>query len=241
MISKNEVKYIQSLCHKKTRDEENAFVVEGTKMVTELLRSNFTIKKIYAVKDFMAEMQYSSVFHEVSDMELKKISRLETPNQAVAIVEKKSFSDKISCKQIILALDGIQDPGNMGTLIRIADWFGLTQIVASEASVDCYNSKVVQATMGSIFRVKVQYQNLENFLSGCNGKIYGALLQGKNIQQHSGISEGVLIIGNESKGIREHIKPYISEALAIPAFGKAESLNAAVAAGIILSHLIKAR
>lgn len=239
MLSKNEVKYIQSLYHKKMRDEKNVFVVEGAKIVTELLRSNFIIKKIYAVKNFIAEMPCSSAFCEVSDMELKKISRLETPNQAVAIVGKKSFSEPVFLNQIILALDGIQDPGNMGTIIRTADWFGLQQIVASEDSADCYNPKVVQATMGSIFRVSVQYKNLENFLSDCKVKTYGALLQGKNIWQQPSIAEGVLVIGNESKGIRENIKPYIGEALAIPAFGKAESLNAAVATGIILSHLIK--
>jgi TrmH family RNA methyltransferase len=127
----------------------------------------------------------------------------------------------------------------MGTIIRIADWFGLQQIVASDDSADCYNPKTIQATMGSIFRVNVRYKNLEDFLSSYSKKIYGALLQGKDIRHQPAVSEGVLVIGNESKGIRENIKPYIHEALAIPAFGKAESLNAAVATGIILSHLIK--
>ncbi|ANI88239.1 hypothetical protein A9P82_02320 [Arachidicoccus ginsenosidimutans] len=239
MISKNEIKYIQSLYHKKTRDKENVFIVEGQKMVTELFQSNFGIKKVYATEKYVVPEWYSSAVTMISDIELGKMSRLETPNQVLAVVEKKQQQQRIDTEQIILALDGIQDPGNLGTIIRIADWFGIQQIVASQDSADCYNPKTVQATMGSIFRVDVQYLDLNNFLSQSKTKILGALLNGNNVLQHSSISKGILVIGNESKGIRENIKPYINEAVSIPAFGKAESLNAAVATGIILSHLIK--
>ncbi len=239
MISKNEIKYIQSLYHKKTRDEENVFVVEGPKLVDELLKSNFSIKKIYAIASDWLESTNHAAVQQITEIELARISRLETPNQVITIAEKKILKD-IDCKdQITLMLDGIQDPGNLGTIIRIADWFGIKQIIASEDSVDCYNPKSVQSTMGSIFRVDVHYKNLEDFLSDNKMKVYGALLNGENIQNHASISEGILVIGNESNGIRKNILTYLEERLTIPSFGKAESLNAAVATGIILSHLVK--
>jgi len=140
---------------------------------------------------------------------------------------------------ITLALDGIQDPGNMGTLIRIADWFGINTILASEDSVEVYNPKVIQSTMGSFIRVKVGYGNLSHLLSDAAIPIFGALLEGASVYNQSPIAEGVLLIGNESKGIHTELLPYISAPIHIPRIGGAESLNAAVAAGILLSHLIK--
>lgn len=239
MISKNEIKYIQTLYHKKTRDEENVFVAEGPKLIEELLHSNFTVRKLYAESQWLEKHRQTEAV-EVSPAELKKISRLETPNQALAIVEKKKQNDNISFKnQITLALDGIQDPGNFGTIIRIADWFGVRQIVASEDCVDCYNPKTVQSTMGSIFRINVFYKPLEKCLHESGVTVFGALLNGRNIQHTAPVEEAILVVGNESKGIRKNILPYISQNLTIPAFGQAESLNAAVATGIILSHLLK--
>lgn len=239
MISKNEIKYIQTLYHKKTRDEENVFVAEGPKLIEELLHSNLTVKKIYALRQWLEKHPQTGAV-EISPAELEKISRLETPNQALAIVEKKKQAGNISFKnQLTLALDGIQDPGNFGTIVRIADWFGIRQVIASEDCVDCYNPKTVQATMGSLFRVDVFYTSLEKCLRESDVTVFGALLNGENVQHTMPVEEGILVIGNESKGIRENILPYVSKSLTIPAFGRAESLNAAVAAGIILSHLVK--
>lgn len=240
MISKNEIKYIQTLYHKKTRDEENVFVAEGPKLAEELLHSNFTVRKIYALSKWI-EKHPQIAATEITPEELEKISRLDTPNQTLAIIEKKKQdSNNVSfTKQITLALDGIQDPGNFGTIIRIADWFGIRQVIASEDCVDCYNPKTVQSTMGSIFRVNVFYTNLEKCLSESNAPVFGALLNGENVQHATPAEEGILVIGNESKGIRENILPYITQSLTIPAFGQAESLNAAVATGIILSHLVQ--
>lgn len=240
MLSKNEIKYIQSLSHKKTRDESGVFIAEGVKLVNELLQSNIAIKKIYATEEWSGEHQYIPDIIIVKEEELKKISALSTPNNVVAIaVQKRLIKEPLLKNKITLALDGIQDPGNLGTIIRIADWFGIEQIVASIDTADVYNSKVVQSTMGSIIRVHVWYKELEGWLKNVEVKIFGALLNGENIYATQKIDEGVLIIGNESKGIRENILPFIQHAVTIPKKGKAESLNAAVATGIILSHLIK--
>lgn len=240
MISKNELKYIQSLYHKKTRDRENVFIVEGPKMVDELLKSNLQIIKIFATQGEWSKSHMNTGFQEVEEFELKKISHFETPNQVLAIAQRKILREEnINFKnQVVLMLDGLQDPGNLGTIIRIADWFGIQQIIASEDSADCYNSKVVQASMGSIFRINIQYENLPKLLAECQTKIYGAILNGENLKEQTPIKNGVIIIGNESKGIREEVLPFVQKPITIEALGKAESLNAAVATGIILSHLI---
>ena len=239
MISKNELKYIQSLYHKKVREETGLFVAEGVKLVNELLHSDFVVKKIYAVKEWKAPVDFDAL-NIIEQFELEKISNLSTPNQVLALVEqKKLLQEPVQKNNLVLVLDGIQDPGNLGTIIRIADWFGITQIVASEDTADIYNSKVVQSTMGSIIRVNVWYKNIEQWLNTSTTPVYGALLNGVNIYETPKISEGILVIGNESKGIRSNILPYIQHAITIPAQGNAESLNAAVATGIILSHLLK--
>ena len=240
MISKNEIKYIQSLFHKKTRDTEAVFIAEGVKLVNELLESDLIIKKIYAKKKWIATHNNLQNIVEAEDYELQKISSLSTPNQVLVIAEQKKLLWQPELQKCItLAIDGIQDPGNLGTIIRIADWFGITQIVASEDTADLYNAKVVQATMGSIIRVNVWYKNLSNWLSNCNVPVYGAMLNGISINDSGIINEGVLVIGSESKGIRENVLPFIHHKVTIPNSGSAESLNAAVATGIILSHFIR--
>jgi len=240
MISKNEAKYIQSLFHKKNRDEEGLFIAEGVKFVNELLQSNFTVRKLYATPAWAQHHKYKQPVTIVEDYELKKISQLATPNQVLAVVEQRKLSAQPSLQQkITLVTDGIQDPGNLGTIIRIADWFGIHQIVASSDTVDLYNNKTIQSTMGSIIRVNIWYTHLEEWLPTCNIPVYGALLNGKNIYGFTGIKEGIIVIGNESKGIRENLLPFINHAVTIPKKGGAESLNAAVATGIILSHLLK--
>jgi TrmH family RNA methyltransferase len=239
MISKNELKYIQSLYHKKVREETGLFVAEGVKLVNELLHSNFVVKKIYAVKEWKPAADFNAI-NIIEQFELEKISNLSTPNQVLALVEqKKLLHEPFQKNNLVLVLDGIQDPGNLGTIIRIADWFGINQIVASEDTADIYNSKVVQSSMGSIIRVNVWYKNIEQWLNTSTTPVYGALLNGVIIYETQKISEGILVIGNESKGIRSNILPFIQHAITIPAKGNAESLNAAVATGIILSHLIK--
>lgn len=240
MISKNEIKYIQSLFQKKNRDAERLFIAEGVKLVDELLHSNFIIKKIFATAAWMQQHPSVTGAMCIEDFELQKISGLATPNRVLAVVEQHlPAKDPVEKKQVILALDGVQDPGNFGTIIRIADWFGITQIVTGNDTADVYNPKTVQATMGSITRVDTWHKDLASWLAKVQTPVYGALLNGKNIYETERLNEGIIVIGNESKGIRENILPFIKYPVTIPAKGKAESLNAAVATGIILSHLVK--
>ncbi len=237
MISKNEVKYIQSLYHKKTRAEENAFIAEGPKLIEELLQSDFKIKKIYALAEWAQNHPESIDITEVSADELKAVSNQAAPNNVLAIVEKKVIPQLQLKNKLALMLDGIQDPGNLGTIIRIADWFGVDTIVASGDTAELYNPKVVQATMGSIARVNVHYCHLKDVLSSGELNVYGALLNGKKVNETGKIKEGIILIGNEGKGIRYNILKYVRYPITIPRIGNAESLNAAVAAGIILSHV----
>ncbi|MEP6464765.1 MAG: RNA methyltransferase [Parafilimonas sp.] len=240
MLSRNEVKYIQSLRHKKNRNQENLFIAEGTKIISELIDANFDVKKIYAVKEWIDLNAGIKNIIDVSDDELKKISGFETPNKVVAVVEKRNaITSPVLKNKITLLLDGIQDPGNLGTIIRTADWFGIENIIASVDTTDVYNPKVVQATMGSIVRVNVFYTDLKVFLSTNNIMVYAAVLDGENISAIPATNECILIIGNESKGIRKHIQPYIQKKVSVQKTGNAESLNAAVATGIILFKLVE--
>ncbi len=240
MISKNEIKYIQTLFHKKTRNEEGLFIAEGVKLINELIESDFVIKKIYATEEWASIYPNIDTVQIIQDFELEKISSLATPNQVVALLEQRETVNEPSLSNsITLVLDGIQDPGNLGTIIRIADWFGIKQIIASIDTVDMYNPKVVQSTMGSIIRINVWYKDLPSFLSNCSVPVYGALLNGANLHHIEKVNEAILVIGNESKGIREQVLPFIKHPVTIPKIGGAESLNAAVATGIILSHLTK--
>ncbi len=235
MLSKNEVKYIQSLCHKKQRNETGLFIVEGVKLVDDLLKSNFKVVKLYALSSWIQQnLQCQSITTEVEPFELEKISTLQTPQQVIAIVQQAN-TNAISSEWsgITLCLDGIQDPGNLGTIIRIADWFGIQQIICSENTVEIYNPKVIQSTMGSFVRVSVCYTHLHTYLSTSPLPVYGALLQGKNVFEIEKPSQAILIIGSEGKGISPEILPFIQHPITIPKKGGAESLNAAVATGIL--------
>jgi len=241
MLSKNEVKYIQSLGHKKNRDADNVFIAEGVKTVYELLNADFNIKKIYALEDWIVINPTVKNVIEVNEDELKKISNFETPNKVFAIAEKRSPVKEPTLKgKISLVLDGIQDPGNLGTIIRTADWFGVENIIASADTADLYNPKVIQSTMGSFSRVQILYTDLATFLTANRIPVFGAVLNGENIGSLNKIKEGLLLIGNEGKGIRSDIQPYIGQKICIPQIGKAESLNAAVATGIILWKMSEA-
>ena len=243
MLGKAKTKYIQSLGQKKHRDEHGHFIAEGPKIIHELLVSvPQQVKEVYAVKEWLKENgndQHDIVIHEISEGELERISQLKTPHQVIAIVDKFKDNKSIETKgKVSLALDNIQDPGNLGTIIRTADWFGVTQIVCSPDCADVYNPKVVQATMGSIARVKVFNTDLVKWLKELKEvRIYATLLEGNDVTKMNPVMEGVIVIGNESKGISKELSQLANERITIPGKGPAESLNAAVAAGIILSHL----
>lgn len=243
MLVKSRVKYIQTLGHKKFREQEGLFIAEGPKLVEELLEEGSSVvKEIYAVREWIIaneKLLDKAEVTEISEEELDKISHLSAPNKVLAIVKQyerpltSDLKDKIT-----LVLDCIQDPGNMGTIIRIADWFGIQQIVCSPDSADTYNSKVVQATMGSIARVNVFHTDLEEWLSiNDNVPVFAAVLNGDDITGMKAVKEGILLIGNESKGISNGLLKHANVKITIPKKGRAESLNAAVATGIILSHI----
>lgn len=238
MLSKNEAKYIQSLYHKKTREQEGVFVVEGPKIIEEVLASDFVIKKLYAIGDWIKNVNKTIDATIVTTAELQRISGLQTANQVLAVVEQKKLNEPVFKGSFTIVLDGIQDPGNLGTIIRIADWFGVRQIIASNDTVELYNPKVIQSTMGSFVRTKVWYDDIINVLQHAGVTVYGALLDGKNVLEIAKLNEGILVIGNESKGISDDVKKYITQPITIPRLGGAESLNAAVATGIILSHIV---
>jgi TrmH family RNA methyltransferase len=238
MLSKNELKYIQSLCQKKQRSQEGLFLAEGPKLAMELLNSDYKVEKLYATSEWLADNPVDVEAIAVTEIELAKMSTLQTPNEVLVMCrQKKELGAPIFKNKISIVLDGLQDPGNMGTIIRIADWFGIHQIIASEDTVEFYNPKVIQSTMGSFIRVKCWYTNLPDILSSIELPIYGALLKGQSVNMVGALKEGILIIGNESKGIREAVLPFVTKAVTIPRIGQAESLNAAVATGILLSHL----
>jgi RNA methyltransferase, TrmH family len=242
MLSKNEVKHIQSLGHKKGRAESGHFLAEGTKLVVELLQQQpGQLVRLYATASFLEQYRQlipSDAAIEVSDADLQRITQLQTPNQAVAVVQQfLNKTPKPDSDGWLLVLDGIRDPGNMGTLMRLADWFGIQSVIGSDDCADIYNPKVVQASMGSLFRVPFYETDLVSFLSSSNKPVVGAVLDGQPVQQVSFGSSGALVIGSEATGIRSEVLAQVQQKVSIPSFGGAESLNAAVAAGILLWEL----
>ncbi len=240
MLTKAQVKHISSLGIKKYRQEFQQFVIEGKKMVDELLQSNLEIEKIYALKTWQSLFVNSHHIVEIiDDDELKKISQLETPKEVLAIARYKKQPLNFDQKNLCIALDDIQDPGNLGTIIRIADWYGIQQIYCSPKTVDMYNSKTIQASMGSIFRVSINYIDLIQELTPIKDRCVAAVLDGTPIKECTLPQNGILIIGNESKGINKDLLNICKYKISIPRKGKAESLNAAIACGIICSILIE--
>ena len=254
MLSHNQVKYINSLKIKKFRQTNKAFIVEGEKGVNELLKSQLKTIKILALSEWLAT-NFSVLdkkkieFQEITADELNKVSDLITPNQVLAIAEipEATIPSPSEFTGMTLALDGIRDPGNMGTIIRTADWFGINTIICSSDSVDIYNPKVIQATMGSFSRVNVFYINLPDFFKSLpvNIPVFGALLEGPDITEKKFTSPGIILIGSESHGISRSLIPFINEPLHIPHFSssgtvnQAESLNASIANGIICYEICK--
>ena len=231
MITKNQIKFIKSLSLKKNRIKEQLFIAEGEKVVSELLRSDFEIKNIYATKEW--EVSNDNIT-QISNAELQRISNLKSPNKVLAVVQFKNHKI-IKHEGITLVLDEINDPGNLGTIIRMCDWFGVKQIICSKNTVDIFNPKVVQSAMGSAFRVQVNYTDLENYLSDIKTPIYGAFMDGKNLKEVKLPKSAHLVMGNEANGISAEINKLITDKVAIKNIGKsAESLNVAVATSILL-------
>lgn len=245
MISKNKIKYIQSLELKKNRNKENVFVAEGPKLVEALLQVS-TPCFIAATADWIEVNSHLKVLEmvEVTEEELKKISFLQHPQQVLGIFKQEPQPKLHLENSLSIALDDIQDPGNLGTIIRIADWFGIRTILCSENTVDVYNPKVIQATMGSIANVNVIYVNLEEVIKALpkTFPIYGTLLDGENIYQQTLERKGLIVMGNEGKGISSNIKKYITHKLLIPGDVQktAESLNVAIATAITCAEFQRA-
>ena len=249
MLSKNKIKLIQSLNRKKNRDESNVFLVEGNKMVEEALRSGFEIELVVCTLDFADQHPEITNYNAeliVTDKEsISKASLLQNPQEAMAIVyQPKNCTPEINLeKDLCLALDFIQDPGNLGTILRIADWYGINQIVCSENTVDVFNPKVVQASMGAIFRIKTFITDLSSFIETAAEKgipVYGTFLEGQNIYQQTLTFNGIIVLGNEGNGISDPISRLVTHKLLIPSFSthanKPESLNVAIATAICCSE-----
>ncbi|MCA0932886.1 RNA methyltransferase [Lutimonas saemankumensis] len=237
MLSKNQIKFIRSLKKKKFRQAEKLFLAEGIKVVEELLASAFELHRLYATSSYKNPFKIKDLTI-IEEKELAMISDFTNPNQVFGIFKIPSEKD-LTREGLTLVLDGVNDPGNLGTIIRLCDWFGVRQIVCSENTVDCYNQKVVQASMGSLTRVSVSYLDLAEYLRLETRMIYGTLLDGENIYQLTPEENAVLILGNEANGISEEVKRMIRQKLTIPQFGetqKTESLNVAMAAAIFLSE-----
>lgn len=237
MLSKNEIKRITSLTQKKYRIQESLFLAEGVKCVSEMLQSAFEVYHIYATHAFETNLPESKITR-ISDAELHKISQLITPNAVVGLF-KIPAQQLPEYKGLIVVLDTIQDPGNLGTIIRLCDWFGVSQLVCSLESVDCYNPKVVQATMGSLTRVDVLYTDLDVYLENSKLPVYLTLLEGDNVYETDLSQDAILVMGNEANGIQKGLIKNKYRTLHIPRFGKmqqTESLNVAMATSIFLSE-----
>jgi TrmH family RNA methyltransferase len=233
MISKNQIKFVRQLEQKKYRRKEGLFVAEGPKVVGDLLRAGFNAQEIYATKEWNNNGMHAQ---EVTDEELRKVSFLQHPQQVLALFEIPTT--KISSDSALsLALDDVQDPGNLGTIIRIADWFGISTIYCSENTVDAWSPKVVQATMGSIARVNIVYTDLKELIRNAKVPVYGTLLDGQNIYTQELSQDGIIVMGNEGNGISQAIRPLINRKLLIPQFHEGpESLNVAIATAITCSE-----
>ncbi|MBQ4814383.1 RNA methyltransferase [Pseudoalteromonas luteoviolacea] len=239
MLSKNQQKLVRALAQKKYRKQHGLYLVQGEKNVLELLTAKIEVQQIFATPQFIGSHQNelkNCKVTECDEQSLSKVSTLVSNNAAIAIVPIPE-QQSIDKSDLVLALDGVSDPGNLGTIIRVADWYGLKQVVVSEDCADHLNPKVISATMGSFARVNVVRTDLAHFLSHYQGAIYGAYLDGRSVHQTQFSQKGVLVMGSESHGISAHLRQYINQPITIPAFGGAESLNVAMATGIILDNI----
>jgi TrmH family RNA methyltransferase len=243
MISKSQISFIKSLHQKKIRKEHGLFIVEGLKSIQEFINSEYVVDSVYCTENLMPKLDNLSRKIKpvgITESELSRISALSTPQAILAIVQIPQQTD-LNIKKLdgsfILALDGVQDPGNLGTIIRTADWFGLNTILCSKDTAEVYNPKVVQASMGSLSRVNIIYTDLGDVFSQINIPVYGALLDGKSIYETDFGHQGIILLGNEGNGISEDLIEKINYPITIPRYGKAESLNVAISASIFCSEL----
>jgi len=253
MISKNKIKFIISLQKKKVRDEEKLYVIEGDKLVREFVNAGVHISLLAAKPEFLSSLAPTAMklvkeIEEVSYEDLKQISTLKTPHNALAVVQMAQHEIKMAeiINQFCVALDFVQDPGNMGTIIRAAGWFGIKNIVCSTDCVDVYNPKVIQSSMGAILHVNVYYMDLKNLLTFAaqnSVSVFGTMLEGKSIYKHKLDNKGIILLGNESKGISTELVPFITEKIKIPKFSNAregiDSLNVGMAASVVFSEFMR--
>lgn len=235
MVSKSQIKLITSLQQKKYRDKTGFFVAEGPKVINEFINAGLKLYALYSTETF--KNQFDN-FYNVSETELQKISFLKKANTSLAIFEIPN-KESIKNEGLIVMLDAIRDPGNLGTIIRLCDWFGVTQLICSKDTADCYNPKVVQATMGSIARVHVIYTELSKFINDSNLPVYGGVMDGSSIYSENLPKDAIIVLGNEGNGISEEIKALLTHRITIPQFGKTketESLNVATATAVLLSE-----
>ena len=236
-ISKNQFKLITSLSQKKYRQKHKLFIAEGVKVVEELINSSLILETLFCTDDYNSNLPDEKIVR-INSVELKKISNLKSPNKLLGlfrIPETKAYIDK----GIVIALDAINDPGNLGTIIRLCDWFGVNELVCSNDTVDCFNQKVVQASMGSLTRVSIRYTDLKTYFSDTKLPTFIADMDGKNVYKSTLPKEGVLIMGNEANGVSNEVKKMIANKISIPRFGdvqETESLNVATATAILLSE-----
>ena len=240
MLSKNQVKLIQKLQQKKYRNELNLFIVEGKKSIVEFLQAGYRLELLIATEVFATALNGQPITL-VSKEELRKVSSLKNPDEGLAIFHQRQHKGILQ-EGVILALDNVQDPGNLGTLIRLCDWFGIETLICNSQTVDCYNPKVVQATMGSLTRVAVHYVDLAVFLATCALPLYAMDLDGENLYTTEFPEDCVLILGNEANGISPEVRALADGIITIPRFGKlqqTESLNVAMAGAIVVSQVRK--
>ena len=239
MLSKNQVKLIQKLHHKKYRNELNLFIVEGKKSINEFLQAGYTPQLLIATEAFTTNVP-QHLITPVSKDELRKVSALQNPDEGLAVFQQPKHKGILQ-EGVIVALDNVQDPGNLGTIIRLCDWFGVETLLCNTQTVDCYNPKVVQATMGSLTRVAVHYLDLAAFLTTTALPVYTMDLEGENLYTATFPKDCILILGNEANGISSEVRALSNEVITIPRFSKhqrTESLNVAMAGAIILSEVM---
>ncbi|MCU0437297.1 MAG: RNA methyltransferase [Raineya sp.] len=243
MVSKKWQKLVKSLQYKKYRKEEGLFFVEGAKSVLELLHSDFKIEILFATDSFLEKTQISSKIHieTAKEQELIDMGTLQSNQDCLAVVYQKEnkfiYPEK---EELLLMLDDIQDPGNMGTIVRICDWYGVKKVVASNQTVDLYNPKVINSSMGSFLRTQIFYTDLKEYLSKqTNVPVYGTLLEGENIHTLPLSKNGILMMGNEANGISDELIPFITQKVTIPKFGGAESLNVAIATAVAIDNFMR--
>jgi TrmH family RNA methyltransferase len=242
MLTKATAKLIGDLKHKRHRQESGLFVIEGSKLVAELLASKITVKSLFATAGWIdgnrSAIHSGTEVITLTNNQLEHISFLQSPQQVLALAQiPQVLLDEIAVlNTFCIALDTLQDPGNLGTIIRIADWYGIQHILCSPACADVYNPKVIQATMGSFLRVNVHYINLEQFFMQHHPPVIGAVMDGANIHESVLPEKGILLIGNEGSGIGNNLMPFVTKAITIPRLGGAESLNAGIATAIICDN-----